>query len=560
MGYRCLFISKGLLFPVLLFINTTAIAAQNILPVLNQSESQKARQTQLAPEGATVMAPKTDIRAGTLIFPDETPCIVVNHIIIDERDTLPHWLPLKKLTAQATGHCLGIKGIEILTTALQNQIIAYGFITTRLSVPDQDMQQGILHIKIEPGRVGKIRLDETGDRYIQLANNIPLSSGELLSLRSLEQGLENLQRAPGSSANIQLVPGDTEGTSDIIIKREQIKYWRLAAWMDDAGSRYTGRYQGGGTLYLDNVTTFNDLMYVSAGGGLQNTRDKNSKYSSLYYSIPYGWWSIDVYASEDKYTQHIVDGDNTYQYKGDEKNLSINFARTLFRNGYQKLLASWQLQKRDYRYFLNDTEIMVQRHKMSTWRAMLEHIAYPGNVIINSRLSLQKNNNWIGATPSVEEQTGTADAGSRLINLGVEAHVPFSLFGHSLSWHPQYHQQITPDKLNQPDKLSLGNRWTVRGFDGDSTLQADTGWYLRNDINMDIPQWNQQLYVGIDVGKVTGNGSEVYSSRTLSGGVMGLRGSLGRTNYDFFVGAPFKHPEELNANPFVMGMTLHWDY
>ncbi len=99
MGYRCLFISKGLLFPVLLFINTTAIAAQNILPVLNQSESQKARQTQLAPEGATVMAPKTDIRAGTLIFPDETPCIVVNHIIIDERDTLPHWLPLKKLTA-----------------------------------------------------------------------------------------------------------------------------------------------------------------------------------------------------------------------------------------------------------------------------------------------------------------------------------------------------------------------------------------------------------------------------------------------------------------------------
>lgn len=538
----------------------TANAAPLVRPSTNQTDNQKARQAQLTPEGTTVQSQKESVRPGFIVFPQETDCFRIRQVVLDNRQALPHWLPLKKLTRQAEGQCLGVKGVSILVNTLQNQIVANGYITTRLGVPDQDINSGILHIVIHPGRVGDIQWDPSSERNVHFANTLPLSSGDLLSLHALEQGLENLQRLPNSSANIKILPGTHEGESNIQISQQQNKHWRLGAWVDDAGSRYTGRYQGGGTLYLDNITTLDDLLYVSAGGGLQNKSDKNSKYTTAYYSIPYGWWSLDLYASQNQYSQRVADGHNVYQYSGDEKNLSVKVNRMLLRNGYQKLQASWQVLKRDYRYDLNDTEIEVQRHDMTSWRAMLEHTAYPGDAVIISRVSLQRNTGWLGAATSVEEQTGNADAGSRLINLAVEANVPFSMFNQTMSWHPSYSQQITPDKLNFPDQLSLGNRWTVRGFDGEMTLQADSGWYLRNDLNWNISPLNQQLYLGLDVGKVSGQGSEVYSSTWLAGGVVGVRGSLWKTQYDFFAGAPVCHPDELDTSPLTLGMTLRWEY
>ena len=59
---------------------------------------------------------------------------------------------------------------------------------------------------------------------------------------------------------------------------------------------------------------------------------------------------------------------------------------------------------------------------------------------------------------------------------------------------------------------------------------------------------------------MSGQGSEIYSTSYLAGGVVGLRGALWKTNYDFFAGTPFVHPDELDASPLVLGMTLRWEY
>jgi len=72
-------------------------------------------------------------------FPTETPCFIINHVELRERDALPFTIPLYALSNQAQGKCLGGESIGLLMSELENRIISYGYITTRVVAPEQDL-------------------------------------------------------------------------------------------------------------------------------------------------------------------------------------------------------------------------------------------------------------------------------------------------------------------------------------------------------------------------------------------------------------------------------------
>jgi hemolysin activation/secretion protein len=63
----------------------------------------------------------------------------------------------------------------------------------------------------------------------------------------------------------------------------------------------------------------------------------------------------------------------------------------------------------------------------------------------------------------------------------------FAATGDKFSWMPRFHAQFSPDRLSSDNQFNIGNRWTVRGFDGENTLSANQGWYWRNDFSWNIP-------------------------------------------------------------------------
>ncbi|MCS6038149.1 hypothetical protein LNQ52_31895 [Klebsiella pneumoniae subsp. pneumoniae] len=72
------------------------------------------------------------------------------------------------------------------------------------------------------------------------------------------------------------------------------KKWQLGTWLDDAGSKASGRYQAGGALYPYDLTTLNDaILYLSGGGDIEfNQHNDGNHNGSLYYSIPFGYWTL----------------------------------------------------------------------------------------------------------------------------------------------------------------------------------------------------------------------------------------------------------------------------
>ncbi len=343
---------------------------------LNQQQQNEARQESLATQSKSLLSSTSNKPEEELNLPQEAPCYPVNAIEFENKNAVAHWMTFQDVMRSVRGKCVGINGLKMIHKAVQNRLIEHGYITTRVLIPAQDLKSGTLKFQILPGTISDIVFKGDGGEYIHAINNFPEREGDVLDLRGLEQGLENLQRTPGSEATINLVPGAKPGETRVEVMRTQPKHWRLGAWAVDSGSKYTGRYQSGLALYLDNLTSFNDMFYIAYGGGLKNEDGRRSDNVSAFYSVPWGYWQLELYGSKYRYTQTIHDSVSRYLYSGIEKYLSAQLSRVIYRSASQKTTLAIKAFRRHSTYLLNDVEIEVQRRKTSNWKLSLEHLAY----------------------------------------------------------------------------------------------------------------------------------------------------------------------------------------
>jgi hemolysin activation/secretion protein len=538
----------------------SALAAEPDDQFIIQQQRQRAIEQQLTPPVPDVRLSEPSSGYGRIDFPTETPCFAIQRVEISGKDALPRWLPLQHIASQAEGRCLGGKGINLLMSTLQNRIVDHGWITTRVLAPSQDLKSGTLKLALVPGNIRHVKLTDDSDDYIQLYSAFPAHEGKLLDLRDIEQGLENLQRLPTVEANMEIVPGEKPGESDVVITRKQSKMWRLGLSLDDSGTETTGRYQGGATLSLDNPFSLSDLLYVSASHDLDNKGGKGSKNYTGHYSVPFGYWMLGITGSDYDYHQTVAGDNADYRYSGKSKNLNVQLSRVLHRSGSQKTSFTYEVMGRETRSYIDDTEVGVQRRQTAAWRAGLQHRHYIGQATLDAGISYQRGTRWFGAQPAPEEYFGDATALSKIIQLSAGLDLPFEIGSQHFRYNVQYQRQSSNTPLTPQEQFAIGNRWTVRGFDGERTLSASHGWYVRNDIAWRTPVPNQELYLGADYGEVGGYSSEPLIGKHLAGGVVGLRGSAFNTGYDLFAGRPFSKPDGFRTSSATLGFNLNWSW
>lgn len=527
---------------------------------IHQQEQQRALEQRLAPNAPDVRLSPPAGGFGRIIFPKETPCFAISQVILSGIDTLPHWLPLQRISNQASGHCLGGKGINLLMSTLQNRLVSHGYITTRVLAPQQDLNSGELKLVIVPGDIRQIKLTSDSSHYITLYSAFPAHEGNLLDLRDIEQGLENLQRLPTVRASMEILPAGQPGESDIALLWQQQRMWRVGVSVDDSGTRSTGRYQGGLTLSLDNPFSLSDLFYLSGSHSLNSQGRKGSDNITGHYSVPVGYWMFGLTANSFHYHQTVAGMNGDYRYSGKSSNADFQLSRVLHRSGSQKTTLTYDVLARESKNFIDDTEVGVQRRRTAAWRIGLQHRHYISQATLDAGISYQRGTRWFGAQPAPEEYFGNATALSKIIQISAQFNTPFSLANQKFNYNVQYQRQFSNTPLTPQDQFAIGSRWTVRGFDGERTLNSDGGWFVRNNIAWVTPVLMQELYLGVDYGEVGGNGPQNPVGNHLAGGTVGIRGSAFNTGYDLFTAVPFSKPEGFKTDPVSFGFNLNWQY
>lgn len=444
---------------VLLSLSSTAVAAPADAQFILQQQRQQALEAQLTPQTPDVRLPSPANSEDSGEFAAETPCFTIHDVTLSGQDAFPHWVPLQRMANQVVGKCLGAKGINRVMSLLQNHLISHGWTTARVLAPAQDLKSGHLALAVIPGKIRQVSLTDDSSRWLWLYSAFPAHDGNLLDLRDIEQGLENLQRLPTAQVKMDIIPAEQPGESDIVITRQQSKFWRLGLSLDDSGTSSTGRYQGGMTLSLDNPLALSDLFWFSINHDLQTGPEKGNQNLSAHWSVPVGWWAFSVTGSDYHYHQSVAGLNGDIRYSGKSQSLVAQASRVLHRSSAQKTTFTWDVESRTTKNYINDTEVEVQRRHVSSWKAGLQHRHYIGPATLDAGISYQRGTRWFGAQPAPEETFDEATALGRILRTHARLSLPFELGTQRFRYDVAWQRQTSNTPLTSQDQFSIGGRW-----------------------------------------------------------------------------------------------------
>ncbi|MBD9665682.1 ShlB/FhaC/HecB family hemolysin secretion/activation protein [Variovorax sp. VRV01] len=505
----------------------------------------------------------------------EAPCFRIDRVLlVGEQSEAFQWavsdLSGPEGNNSPLGRCLGTAGVNVVLARAQQAAIARGFVTTRVLAAPQDLSTGTLTLSLVPGRIAAIRLTPDSSSTLfgssaLLATAIPARVGDLLNLRDIEQGLENLKRAPTAEADIQIEPSTAPdakpGDSDLVVKYVQAKKWRVTLSLDDSGTEATGRYQAGATVSVDNPFGLNDLFYVSANHNLNghvfSDPAKGTEGQTVHYSLPYGYWMLGFTASNSQYHQRVAGLNQDYVYAGKTNSAEVKLSRLIYRDQRRKTTLALKGFRRESRSFVDDTEVEVQHRVVGGWELGLNHKEFIGEATLEGTLAYKHGTGGFGAIAAPEEAFGEGTSRMRLYTADISLNAPFKLGEQKLRYSGLIRAQWNRTPLTPQDRFAIGGRYTVRGFDGETSLMGERGWLIRNDIGWAMGQSGAELYVGADYGHVGGRSTADLLGRSLAGAVIGVRGQWSKLSYDFFMGAPIRKPEGYRTARVTLGLNLN---
>lgn len=521
-----------------------------------------------------VRLPDNAPASALITYPDnESPCFTISKIsLIGEAANLFQFalLEVNQGSDTAIGRCLGAQGINLAMSRVQNAIITKGYVTTRILAAPQDLDSGELQLTVIPGRVNQVRFADGVTPRATKWNAVPIRKDDILNLRDIEQGLENLKRAPTAEVDIQIEPADRPealpGESDVVIQYQQRFPFRLTLNADDAGFDSTGKYQGGVTLAGDNLLMLNDLFYLNynhdLGGGESGRR--GSEGHTIHYSLPVGYWLFGFTTSDYDYHQAVAGLNQSYVYSGRSRNSDIKVSRLVYRNAINKTHLFLRGFFRKSSNFIDDTEIEVQRRRTAGWELGFAQNWFLGQSLLDYQLAYRRGTGAMNAIKAPEETFDEGTSRMEILTLDATFSLPFSVQApwgrQGLQYVADIRAQSNLTPLTPQDRFSIGNRYTVRGFDGQLTLSADRGWFLRNDFSAWIEESGQAVYLGLDYGEVGGQSSDFLLGKQLAGTVLGLRGAYKGLGYDLFLGKALKKPRGFETASTAAGFNLNWTF
>lgn len=381
-----------------------------------------------------------------------------------------------------------ISGLFEALKAINDLYAAKGCITCRAILPPQDVQGGVVTIKLVEGRVGAFKVE--GARYIRqgyLTSRLGLPAGSLFDYNLLQQQLVRFNDANDAQASATLRPGAATGEVDVLvaIKEPRRIFWSIAG--DNAGRYETGRERVAATLGSRALFGASDplvLSVIASGGSLSGAGS---------YSVPLNAHDTRLILAVDGGSIDIEKGQfATLDVGGSSLNVTASLEQPLYRSVEHKIVALASVARRR-----SDTDfggVTVARNRGWSFAGGVQTRSYLPWGTLLSRVMVT---HGVFDTINVDNDTFSK------INGEVSAQAPLAR-GLSLVLRAEG-QWTDKNVLPSFEQYQVGGTFSVRGF-AEGMRAGERGYLtsaeLRADLMPPTPEGRRPLqgFVFVDHG------------------------------------------------------------
>ncbi len=193
--------------------------------------------------------PKADVDDQTPQPPPETKekTFVVKKIDLDASELRLNQQDLAKILEGGMNREVTLSEFDGIVHQLTVYCRQHGYPASAAYLPAQTSTDGTVVIRIIPGRIGKVQLDNRSGMKDDVAMGFlkGLKPGDIIRTGKLETALYSISEKSGTKAVGVLAPGEGFGTSDVTVRIESGKTSNVTLYAENYGSKASGRYRFG---------------------------------------------------------------------------------------------------------------------------------------------------------------------------------------------------------------------------------------------------------------------------------------------------------------------------
>lgn len=430
---------------------------------------------------------------------------------------------LDRLAAPYRGRTLNTRELIAVRDLVTTAYITRGYISSGAVIPDQQVTDGVITIKVEEGLLGDVEIEDSGRlRDDFLVQRLEPAAPEALNINALQERLQLLQRKPQiDRINAALFPGKRRGESLLKLRVTEARPYYLSV----KGNNYNAPSIGSEGVELDaghyNLTGRGDVL------GMEYTHTEGMDDFYAFYSLPLNARDTSLQLLYEKTDSEVVEEPfDILDIENDYEDIGLGISHPLFQQLNEHLILGMMLE-----YRTSETSLLGEDFSFS-----------PGAEDGTSKVTvLRFSQEWLRRTPDrVFAVRSVFNQGLDLFDATTHSNAPDSRFFYWLGqfqWVQRLQgpvsqvqfrldAQLSDDKLLPMEKFVVGGVETVRGY-RENQLVRDNGVVASVEFRIPLlhgPDSNPTLQLApfLDYGNAWEKGGSTPSPRSISAAGIGL--------------------------------------
>jgi hemolysin activation/secretion protein len=172
----------------------------------------------------------------------ETVQLLLRRVETTPRSAILSPADIAAITNKYQGREVSMTDLQSMLTEIDAAYASRGYITARAVLPPQKVISGVIRVQLIEARLGRVIVQNNrSTKPAYFVDRIGYQPGDLIQVNEVNRTLVRFNATNDVKVKALLRPGETFGTSDLVLQVQPVPLLNFAATGDDAGLVATGR-------------------------------------------------------------------------------------------------------------------------------------------------------------------------------------------------------------------------------------------------------------------------------------------------------------------------------